>query len=195
MVKRKCVALLLLFSFLVFEAAASSSTGEHESGLGDFLGKVLNFLILFGGLAFVLAKPIKNYLQELVLSIQKTIAETRRAREEAEKGLEAVQKRLEGLEAEVQKIKQEGEAAGLAEREKILALARQEVERLRIYARLEIERHTRAAQRRLREHAADLAITLARARIEKRLTDDLHVRLIEKSIQGLGKLYEDTRPG
>lgn len=194
MLKRKCVAWLLLISVLVLEAAASSSSEEHGSGVADFLGQVLNFLILFGGLAFILARPVKHYLQALVLSIQKTMAETRKAREEAEKELKAVERRLEGLAAEVQKIKQEGEVAGRAERERILKLARQETERLRTYARLEIERHTRAAERRLREHAADLAISLARARIEKRLTEDLHIRLIEKSIQGLGKLYEDTPP-
>ena len=161
----------------------------------DFLGKSLNFIILFGGLAFVLAKPIKNFLRELILSVEKTITETERDRKKAEKELARVQGELEGLAAEVQKIKQEGEAAGLIEKERILAIARKEAERVTSLARQEIERHTQAAKRRLREHAADLAISMAKSKIRKRMTDDLHRRIIERSIQGLEKLYEDARPG
>lgn len=195
MFRVKPIVFLLLVSLLPLAAAAFSSEHESASALGDFFGKTLNFLILFGGLALILAKPVKNYLQELILSIQKTMAETERARQEAEKELARIEQRLGGLAAEVQRIKQEGELAGGRERERIMTLARHEVERIRTYARQEIERHTRAAEQRLREQAADLAISLARARIEKRMTAELHRRLIERSIQGLGRLYEDTPPG
>ncbi len=187
------MCLLCLSVFLVQTPVFSSEHGQ-AFGLADFLGKTLNFLILFGGLAFILAKPVKRFLHELIISVEKTMTETERARHEAEKELERVERRLKGLAEEVEKIKLEGEKAGQVEKEKILELARQEAERLRGHARREIERYSQAAKRRLLEHAADLAISLAKVRIEKRMTDELHRRVIERSIQGLGKLYEDTRP-
>ncbi len=190
----KSVLCLLCLSVFLVQTPVFSSEHGQASGLADFLGKTLNFLILFGGLAFILAKPVKRFLHELIISVEKTMTETERARHEAEKELERVERRLKGLAEEVEKIKLEGEKAGQVEKEKILELARQEAERLRGHARREIERYSQAAKRRLLEHAADLAISLAKVRIEKRMTDELHRRVIERSIQGLGKLYEDTRP-
>lgn len=195
MSKKKPIVWLFLFSLVVVEVAALSSEGNHRSTLLDFLGRSLNFLLLFGGLAFILAKPIKSYLQEIILSTEKIMSQTKRARAEAEKELEGIEKRLEGLAEEVEKIKKEGLAAGLAEKERILTLGRQEGERIRLSTRKEIERYVQLSKRRLREHAAELAIVVARKRIEKRLTDEFHHRLIDESIQRLGRLYENTRPG
>jgi F-type H+-transporting ATPase subunit b len=96
---------------------------------------------------------------------------------------------------EIEKIKKDGEAAGQAEKKQILAQARLEADRIRAFAKQEISRHSQLAHRKLRKHAAELAVSLAKSRIEKRMTDKLHSRLIEKSIEGIGKLYEDSRSG
>ncbi|MDH7512808.1 MAG: ATP synthase F0 subunit B [Clostridiales bacterium] len=190
--KASAFVFLLLLSLPLATGAASTEEG-HGSALLDFLGKTVNFLLLFGALAFFLAKPARAFLKEIVLSIEKTIKETERARKSAEENLETAKKRLAELGDEIERIKIGGEEAGQAEKNRILSYARQEAERIKAFAGQEITRHSKLARRRLRKHAAELAVSLARSRIEKRMTDELHSRLIEKSIQGIGKLYEDSR--
>jgi F-type H+-transporting ATPase subunit b len=186
---------MLLWLCLPVSMGLTSAEKSQGSALVDFLGKSLNFIILFGGLAFLLAKPLKKFLEELILSVKKTLQETEGARRAAEEKLAAIEKRLQGLAGEVQKIRQDGAEAGKKEKERILALARQEADRVRSLALQEIEMHVQEAKRELREYAADLAISLARARIEKRLTPELHSRLIDESIAGLGNLYEKSDSG
>lgn len=190
MLRRKHVFLLFFLALALF-LGSTPSEETHGSALVDFLGKSVNFLLLFGGLAFLLAKPLRRFLEELALSIQKTIQETERAKREAEERLGEMRRRLGGLEGEVQKIKRDGEEAGRREKERVLALARQEAERLRTFSRQEIEAHIQAALRELREYAAGLAVSLARGKIEKRLTSELHSRFIDKSIEGIGRIHEN----
>ena len=97
---------------------------------------------------------------------------------------------MAGLVKEVRKNKGEGAAAGEREKERVLALARQESEKIRSFAALEIEMLSQSARAELKEHAAEMAVTLARANIERRLTPELHSRLIDESILRLEMLYE-----
>jgi F-type H+-transporting ATPase subunit b len=190
--KRKTIILLLLLPlFLSF----SSSEEKGPSALTDLLGKSLNFLILFGGLGYILAKPLKRFLGELVLSARKIMEETDRAAREAENRLEIITSRLKALDGEIQAIRAKGQEAGRKESERILAAARQEAEKIRTFTQQEIEMRVQAAKKDLRAHAADLAVTLARAKIERLLTPELHQRLIDNSISSLGKMHEGSTSG
>jgi F-type H+-transporting ATPase subunit b len=186
---KKPVVLLLSISLPLWLGFYS---GEESaaSPLADFLGKTINFLILFGGLAFLLAKPLRKYLAEIGLSVEKTIQETETAKTDSEKKLGLLQERLRGLDQEAGKIKDGGKEAGEKEKERILALARQESDKIRSFAAQEIEALTQSALAELKEHAAELAVSLARASIERRLTPELHSRFVDESILKLGTLYE-----
>ena len=186
---------IVLWLCLPLFLGLTSTEETHGSALVDFLAKSVNFIILFGGLAFLLTKPLRKFLEELALSIEKTMRETERARREAQERLAAIKKRLQGLEGEIQTIRKEGEEAGQKEKERILTLARQEADRLKSFAQQGIDMHVQEAIGELREYVAELAISLARAKIEKRLTPELHSHLIDESIEGLGKLYEKSNSG
>jgi F-type H+-transporting ATPase subunit b len=185
--KQNTALLLVVLPFLL---AHSSAQESHVSPLADLLGKTVNFIILFGGLGFLLAKPLRKFLAEIGLSVEKTIQETERAKTDSERKLGLLQERMESLEQEVRKIKGEGEEAGAREKERILALARQESEKLKLFAAQEIEALSQSAQAELREHAAEMAVSLARANIERRLTPELHSHFIDESIRRLEGLHE-----
>lgn len=185
----------LLFLVLPLFLGFSSAEEGHVSPLTDLLGKTVNFVILFGGLAYLLAKPLKKLLSEMGLAVKNTIRETARAKTEAEARLAALLVRMQGLEQEARAIKNEGEKDGEKERERILALAGKESERIRTFAAQEIETLTRSARAELNAHAAELAVSLAQARIERRLTPELHSQLIDESISRLDSLYEKSHSG
>lgn len=184
---------ILLLLFVLLPLALGFSPGEethHGSPLLDMLGKTVNFLILFGGLGFLLAKPIRKLLEEAGLAVARTIRETENAKKDAERKLAAVQEKMASLESEVRKIREVGREAGRQEKDRLLERARQEADRVRALADLEIQMHAQAAQTELREYAAELAVSLAGENIEKRMTPELHARLIDHSIRQLDNLHE-----
>ncbi len=181
------LVLLLLPLWLGFSTADES----HVSPLTDLLGKTVNFVILFGGLGFLLAKPLRRFLTEMGLAVAETIKDTEKAKKDAEGKLQSLHERMLTLEQEVRKIKGDGEEAGRREKERTLDLARQESERIRSFAAQEIQAHAQAAQAEIRERAAESAVSLARVNIERRLTPELHSRLIDESISSLETLYEE----
>jgi F-type H+-transporting ATPase subunit b len=189
MLRSKPKAALLLV-LLPLWLGFSSDQESHISPLADLLGKTVNFIILFGGLGFLLAKPLRKFLAEIGLSVAETIRQTKRARADAENRLRSLKERMQNLEQEVRKIKDEGEETGAREKERLLALARQESGKIRTYAAREIEALAESAQAEIKRHAAELAVSLARANIERRLTPEIHSRLIDESIRSLETLYE-----
>ncbi len=192
-IKKSIFALLVML--LLLTLGFSSSEETHGSPLVDILGKTINFLLLFGGLGFLLAKPLRKFLEEAGLAVEKTIRKTERAKNDAEQKLETLQERMKGLESEVRKIKEDGLEAGKRDKDRLLAEARKEVDRIKALAEVEIQTHAQAAQAQLREYAAEMAVSLAESNIQRRLTPELHTRLIDESIQQLDRLYEKAHSG
>jgi F-type H+-transporting ATPase subunit b len=190
---RKHAVLLLVFVPLLLGAASAEES--HRSPLIDDLGKTVNFILLFGGLGFLLAKPLRAFLEARASGLKAAMEESETSRIEAEARLASARGRLERLGQELEKIKREGELEGRREKERILEQARREAEKLAAFAGQEIRRQGEQATRELRAHAAGLAVSLARARIEDRLTPDVHSRLIDESIRDIGRLHEKSYPG
>lgn len=194
MPKKPTVALLFFLLPLVLGFSSGEET-HHGSPLVEMLGKTVNFLILFGGLGFLLAKPIRKLLEEAGRAVGLTIQKTEDAKKDAVQKLAALQDKMAGLESEVRKIREDGEEAGRREKERLLATARQEVDRIKSLADLEIRTHAEAAQAELREYAAELAVSLAEENIKRRMTPELHARLIDRSIRQLDRLHEKASSG
>jgi F-type H+-transporting ATPase subunit b len=192
MISRKSV-LLVLFALplLIF---MSAEEGGHVSATMDFLGKMVNFLILFGGLTFVLRKPLKAMLAKRTADIGESIRDAEGARAGAETKAGESQAKLSGLEGEVQRLKIAAEEEGKRETERIARTAAEEAERLKKFTRQELEEQVRRGVHELRTYAAARATDLARERIRKRLTPELQAVLIEKSIDRLSRINEKSGP-
>jgi F-type H+-transporting ATPase subunit b len=185
----------LIFALLPLTLGFSSAEETHGSALTDILGKTVNFIILFGGLGFLLAKPLRKFLEEAGLAVEKTIQKTKGARKDAEQKLETLKERMQGLETEARKIREDGRESGKHDRDRLLSQARQEVDKIKSLTELEIGMHAQAAQAELREYAAELAVSLAETNIKRRMTPELHARLIDDSIRQLDKLNDKTHSG
>ena len=98
--RQKILVVLFLVPFFICMASAEE---EHKSGFIDFLGKVINFIVLFGGLAYLLRKPLGSLLEKRSQDIQSTLKETEASRKEAEQKLKEVKAHLAGLGEEIEK--------------------------------------------------------------------------------------------
>jgi F-type H+-transporting ATPase subunit b len=190
---RKLAALLLILVPLFLGAASAEE--NHRSPLADYLGKTVNFILLFGGLGFLLAKPLRAFLEARASGLKAAMEEAEASRKEAEARLAAIRRRLDGLDQEVDQVKKGGELEGRREMERILEQARREAEKLTAFAGQEIRHQGQEAVRELRAYAAGLAVSLAGTRIEDRLTPEVHSRLIDESIGDIGKLHEKSYSG
>lgn len=189
-IRRRALWVLASVPLFIF---AETSGEAHPSAIADLAGKTLNFLILFGGLAFVLVKPIRAFFAARSMEVRTTMAQAASSRDEAQKKLASIRSRLEGVGEEVRKIHDAGRSQGLKDKETIVALAAREADRIRAMAREEIEARGQASRRELRKYAAELAISIARSRIEGRLTPDVQSRLIDESLDILGREHAERR--
>lgn len=184
----RCIFLILSF-FLVSGLALAEET-HGRSGLSTFLGQVLNFIILFGGLAYVLRKPVNEYLrrksEEMALLLQKS----EDLKTESLQKLEQTKERLNRLEDEVRRIKEEAEKEALKERERIKFEAHQEAERLRKLAQEEIDLLVRASLLELKAYAINLSVALSEQKIKQKLNPELHRKIIHRAIDNLRTVYE-----
>jgi F-type H+-transporting ATPase subunit b len=184
-------AVLLLVPFLL---AMSAEGGPQASGSGGMLGKVINFVILFGGVTFALYKPARNFLVQRTRDIQASLDEARDGRLRAEAKLEEARAKLAALEGDVARLRAQAEAEGRAETERIRALAEKEARRIQAFTQQEVDLQLKAGIQELKEYTAGLAASLAEDRMKRRLTPDDQSGLIDKSIADLTELHEERRP-
>ncbi len=160
----------------------------------DFLGKLVNFLLLFGGLTIVLRKPVKAMLAQRTKDVGDSLFRAGTGRAEAEgRALESRDK-LAGLGAEIERLKAQADDEGRKEAERIAQAAVAEAERLKKLTRQELDEQLRRSVGEIKAYAAGRATALARERIRARLTPESQSALIDRSIERLAHLHEEPGP-
>jgi F-type H+-transporting ATPase subunit b len=183
------LAILLVLPLLLFMSSAEEA---HASPLKDFLGRLLNFVVLFGGLAYLLRKPLGNFLLERSNMLSENLQEAKKSHEEATARLGEVESRLERLDDDVEQLVREAESDGQALHRSILEEGRKDADRLKRFAHSEIEMLNKDAIRKIKEYTAAVAADLAQQRIEELVTEEFQTSLIDKSIERLEKLHEKS---
>ncbi|MFQ5722280.1 MAG: hypothetical protein ACE5GI_07290 [Candidatus Aminicenantales bacterium] len=179
------IILILLLSTTLIIAKESK-----ESNSTEFLGKTINFILLFGALAYLLFQPLKNFLQKRTEDVEKALQEAEDSKQKTAQKLEDIKKRLANLKEEVASIEKEGEVEGKRTKEKIIKEAQLEAARIKNLAQEEIKMLTLAGLRELREYTAELATAIALERIKEKLTPQAQSKIFDKSLKNIEKLYE-----
>ncbi|HYA48108.1 MAG TPA: ATP synthase F0 subunit B, partial [Burkholderiales bacterium] len=152
--RRSAAVILAVLPLLVF---MSAEEGAKTSATIDFIGKAVNFLILFGGLAFVLRKPVVAMLAKRSADVQETLRLADASTADAAAKRAESEARLSGLEDEIRRMMGTAEAVAQREKERIAGLAAEEAQRLRRFTEQAIDEQVRSGLRELRAHAAETA--------------------------------------
>lgn len=150
-----------------------------------WLAVVINFVIMFGALWFLLRKVVPAAFKARTASIQEKLAEARKMSEEARQRLSEVEGRLSRLDSEIAQMKADAEAISRAEEQRILAAGEEERRRIVTSAEQEIEMAANLARRNLKAYAAELSVNLAEKKI--RVGPDVDAALVREFTLGLGK--------
>jgi F-type H+-transporting ATPase subunit b len=155
-------------------------TAEHSEGILPLIAKLFNFAVLAGVLYYFLRAPIAAYLAARDTQIRQDLVTAKEVRATATNELARIAEKLKALPAELEALRKQGEEDVLAERARIARAAAVERERLLEHTRREIQMQLRVARRELVEHAAQLAVDVARARIVGTITPEDQLRLVDR---------------
>ena len=160
-------------------AAASSESG---GGMTAAIAKVVNFAILVGVLVYYLKGPLVRYLAGRGDTIRRDLVDAKALRATSAERLRAIEARRATLPAEVDALRARGREELARERVRMKEATAREREKVLELTRREIDVQFRNARRDLVEHAAEIAMKLAEARIAAGITPDDQARLVDRYV-------------
>ena len=161
---------------------AQEGGGLPEPGMG---WKWANFVLLVGGLGYLLAKILPPLFKSRTEEIQKGIAEARAIKQDADKRAAEVDARTAALGADIERFRVEARAEMQQEGERIRLETAGQIARLENQAQQEIEISGKIARRELKSYAAKLSLDLAEQRVRERLTPKTEQEVVDAFIQDL----------
>jgi len=173
---------------------AGGTAEEHGEGILPTVARLFNFAILAGVLVYFLRAPIATYLSTRSAQIRQDLVTAAELRQTATGQLEEIDRRLAALPAELEALKARGAEDIAAEEVRIAETAKAERERLLDQTRREIDMRLRVARRELTEHAAQLAVSIAEARIARTITPEDQLRLLDRYSAQLAAQGPGTGP-
>jgi F-type H+-transporting ATPase subunit b len=157
-----------------------SAAEEHDEGILPTVAKLFNFAVLVGALVYFLKGPIAAYLQSRSSQIRQDLVTAAEMRAAATAQLADIERKLQSLPAELEALTARGAEDVRLEKIRIAEAAAAERERLLQQTRREIDMRLRIARRDLVEHAAELAVGVARQRIARSITADDQLRMLDR---------------
>jgi F-type H+-transporting ATPase subunit b len=164
------------------EDATAHGEGEAHEGesIWRTIARLLNFAILAGGLAYLLKTPLANYLKRRAEQISRDLVEAEQLRATAGEQIAQINEQLRALPGELEVLKARGADEIAAEETRIRQAAEAARARLLEQTRREVDQRVRVARQELLREAADLAVGVAAERIQRDLTPEGHVRLVDR---------------
>jgi len=171
------IALVTFLLTSIPALAAEGSADDSSGGATELLFRWLNFAIVFGGIAYLIAKHGSSFFRENAKAIAASITEASKAKAEAERELHEVEARIARLDQEVTELWEAARRDSAAEADRLVASGRAEIEKIKQAARLELVASERAAQQELRAIAASMAVERAAALVHSRMNGDVRSRI------------------
>lgn len=151
--------------------------------LPNFIGQMINFIILLTLLIFFGYKPIRKMLDERSDRIRQSMEQAEATKQEYENARIEVDKRISKARDEGQLMVGQAEKAGEKVKEEARQEARKEAQAIVEKTRVEIERERDNTINELRKEFVDIAILAAEKVISNTLDKEKHRLLIEKTLE------------
>ncbi len=167
---------------------ASAGGGHHGPGHINWfvLGStILNAVIFFGYLAYILRPTVRDGLKSRRASMEKALRDAEEKQAQAAKRLEEYAHKLANLEEEVAGIVAGYEAQAKADKKRLEADTERAIERLRREADFTIGQEIKKAEKALRQEAIQDTLEAAAQMVQSRITEADRRRLVDQYVQSL----------
>jgi F-type H+-transporting ATPase subunit b len=178
-----------LISFLMALPAMAAEGGGEDSGAatGGLIFRWLNFVLVFGGIWYLIAKHGGTFFRANAKAIAASITEASAAKAEADRELREVETKIARLDQEVAEMREAARRDTAAETERLRVSGLVEMEKIGQAARGELVAAERAAQQELRAIAAAMAVERAGALVSSRLNAEIRARIFHAFLGELGR--------
>jgi F-type H+-transporting ATPase subunit b len=147
----------------------------------------LNFLIVFGGIGYLIAKNGGAFFSANAKEIAASIVQATAAKDEATRELQAAEAKVQRLDQDVAELREQARRNWEAESQRLYASGAAEIEKINQAARVELAASERAAQQQLRAIAASLAVENAAALVGARMNAETRARIFQAFLADLGR--------
>jgi F-type H+-transporting ATPase subunit b len=162
--------------------------GIKDPVIAYWVFTILNFAILALALLAGWRKITPGLFKSRAVSIQQSIADARKASEEAQSRLSSIEGRLRQMDAEIASMRASSAQQAKAEEERLRASSEEEQKKIVQNAEQEIAAASAAAQRELKQFVAQLAVSLAEKKINvSESADRSLVRAFTQDLSSDGK--------
>lgn len=158
-------------------ALAAANPQEEAGSTTGWIYRWINFLIFVAVLVWVFVKKTPPYFRGRQEAIAAAIAESARAREEAERQQREAEAKMATLDKQVEELRARARRESGAEALRIRALAQEDAKRIELAGQVEIRAAERAAQLELQTIAARRAIDRAETLLERQMTQQTDASL------------------
>jgi F-type H+-transporting ATPase subunit b len=180
------VCLISFWNALPALAEEGAAPDPADSPVG-LIFRWLNFLIVFGAIAYLIAKHGGAFFRGNAKEISASIVEATAAKAEADRELRAVEDKIAHLDQDVAEMRAEAGRNWATESERLRATAQAEIEKIAQAAREELAASERAAQHQVREIAASMAVERAAVLMSSRMNAEVRARMFQSFLGELGR--------
>jgi F0F1-type ATP synthase membrane subunit b/b' len=180
-------AALIFFLMALPALAEEGAEPDPADSTAGVIFRWLNFIIVFGGIAYLIAKHGGAFFRGNAKEIAASIVEATAEKVEAERELNEVVTKIEHLDQDVAEIRVEAQRNWAAESERLYASGQVEIEKIAHAAREELAASERAAQQQVREIAASMAVERAAALVGSRMNSEIRARMFQSFLSELGR--------
>ncbi|MBI4479686.1 MAG: ATP synthase F0 subunit B [Acidobacteria bacterium] len=167
-------------------AAAEHPEGEaEEHSLMEEIFHWFNFLLLVGGLGYLVKKLLIPFLEERGKQIRQDMDRSAKALADADQRLATVEEKLKSMDEEMASLRQAAFRESAAERERIEQSASSDASKILSTAEQEIEAAVKAARQELKLYTSELALGMAEKKLRDSLTPSSDERILRAFVREL----------
>ena len=181
-------ATVCLLALVVLAAPLLAAQGGEENPANAAITEVfkwLNFLIVFGALAYLIVKKAPAFFGARAATISAALTEAAAAKAEADRVLREAEGKLARLDSEVAALKTTAGQEASDEAERLRRATNDEIEKISRAARAEVDAAERAARMELRAIGAHLAVERAEALLKKQIAAETQAVLFHTFVESL----------
>jgi len=178
---------------LALPAAAFASEGGGLTHATEWVtwrdgGRIVNFLILFAALYWLIRRFLIPALNERSKNISISLEESEKSRIDAMKKLSDLEYKIRQFDQETAAMRQDAEKEAEKIREQFIAEAKETAARIIEQAKMEMANEALKARDRLRRETAELSVKLAAEILEKDLRETDHKLIVDDYLGRLKRL-------
>jgi F-type H+-transporting ATPase subunit b len=170
---------------LATDGEAHAEHGEHGWDTTGLIASCVNFVILVSVFVYLFKDKVAAALKQRKASVEQALTEAARLKAEAEAKHKEYTERLAQLDQELASIKREMVAAGVKERDRIVAEAEHKAARMRREAEFIIEQYVKQLRSELSRETAEAAAQAAEALLLSSTTSHDQQRIAQDYLSAL----------